>query len=58
MESIIQYLKANPFLLVILAIAAVWFYFRTSSSGIASIEEFNKIIRAGKPVVVEIYSNT
>jgi hypothetical protein len=45
-------------LLFIAAIAAVWLLLRTQSSGAASVEEFDRKIRAGRPVVVEFFANT
>jgi hypothetical protein len=45
-------------LLFMAAIAAVWLLLRTQSSGAVSVEEFDRTIRAGQPVVVEFFSNT
>jgi hypothetical protein len=45
-------------LLFVAAIAAVWLLLRTQSSGAVSIEEFERTIRSGQPVVVEFFSNT
>ncbi len=58
MDAILQFLKANPLLVIILALAGAWFYLRTSSSDIASIDEFGKAVRSGRPVLVQLYSNT
>lgn len=39
-------------------LVVAWFLLRTSGSGLASVEEFDRRISSGRPVVVELYSNT
>jgi hypothetical protein len=45
-------------LVFIAAVAAIWLLLRTRSTGAASLEEFDRKIQAGQPVVVELFSNT
>lgn len=45
-------------LVLIAAVAAIWVLLRTRSTGAESLEEFDRKIQAGQPVVVELFSNT
>lgn len=55
----IQFLRDNwVTLLVVGAVIAAWLLLRTRSSGLTSTVEFDQRVSAGRPVVVEIYSNT
>lgn len=45
-------------LVLIAAVAAAWLLLRTRSTGAESLEEFDRKIGAGQPVVVEMFSNT
>ncbi len=45
-------------LVLIAAVAAIWLLLRTRSTGAESLEEFDRKIQAGQPVVVELFSNT
>jgi hypothetical protein len=44
--------------LLLLILAAAWLLLRTRSSGAASVEEFDRKIQSGQPVVVELFTNT
>jgi len=58
LEHIARFIQAQWMaLLLFAAIAAVWLFLRTESSGAASLEEFKRNTRAGRPVVVEFFSN-
>lgn len=43
---------------VVSALIVGWFLLRTPATDLASVEEFDGRIRAGRPVVVEFFSNT
>ncbi len=59
LEHIARFIQAQwMILLFITAIAAVWLFLHTESSGAASLEEFERKTHAGQPVVVEFFSNT
>jgi len=45
-------------LLVLGALALAFLLFRTSPSDLASLDELQSLIGAGRPVIIEIYSNT
>lgn len=45
-------------LVLIAAVATIWLLLRTRSTGAESLEEFDRKIQAGQPVVVELFSNT
>ena len=58
-QSVTRFLQANwPTLAFLAVIAAVWLLLRTSSSGAGSVEDFDRALGAGEPVVVEFFSNT
>lgn len=45
-------------LLVLGALGAAYLLFRTSPSDLASLDEVDQLIGAGRPVVIEVYTNT
>ena len=45
-------------LLVLGALGAAFLLFRTSPSDLASLEQVDQLIGAGRPVVIEVYTNT
>ena len=58
-EQILSFLRQNGlFLAFLLALAMGFILLRTRSSPVASVEEFESLISTGRPVVVEVYSNT
>ncbi len=54
-----DFLRSNWLaLLVLAALFGGWFLLRTPATALASVEEFDRRIRGGRPVVVEFFSNT
>ncbi len=58
-ESVARFVQREWITLIfVAAVAAIWLVLRTRSTGAASLEEFDRKIEAGQPVVVELFSNT
>jgi hypothetical protein len=58
-QNITPFIQENaPSLIMLLIIVGVFVLFRTKSTKLASIEEFDAQISSGQPVVVELFSNT
>jgi thioredoxin 1 len=58
-QSVTRFLQEHwPTLAFLAVIAAAWLLLRTSSSGAGSVDEFDRVLGAGEPVVVEFFSNT
>jgi hypothetical protein len=58
-QNITPFIQENaPSLIMLLIIVGVFLLFRTKSTKLASIEEFDAQISSGQPVVVELFSNT
>lgn len=54
-----QFLRDNWLLLVFVGgLAALWLLLRTPGTELSSTAEFDQRVSAGRPVVVEFYSNT
>jgi hypothetical protein len=45
-------------IIFVIGLAVIWLFLRTTGTSLASIEEFDQKIRAGQPVVVEVFTNT
>jgi len=59
MDKLLQFLRDNWLALLVLGgLAAAWLVFRTPSSDLASLEEFDRRVRGGRPVIAELYANT
>jgi len=59
MGTVGRFLRDNwQVLLIVGGMAAAWLLLRTPDSGISSAEEFDQRVSAGRPVLVEFYSNT
>ena len=57
--SRLHFLQDNWMTLVILgAFAIMWLLLHSSSTTLGSPEDFDQRVRAGKPVIVEVFSNT
>jgi hypothetical protein len=57
--KVINLLRENALFLSFLAVLVVGFLvLRTRGTQLASLAEFDSLIAAGQPVVVEFYSNT
>jgi hypothetical protein len=57
--QVTSFVKENAlFLLVLLGLIAGFFLLRTRGTDLDSLDEFDAVIAAGQPVVVEFYSNT
>ena len=46
------------FLFVLLVLVGAFLLFRTKGTKFASLDEFDAVLTAGRPVVVEFYGNT
>jgi hypothetical protein len=58
LDSLVRLLQREwVTLLFIAAVAAVWLLLRTRSSGASSIDDFDRRVTSGEPVVVEFFSN-
>ena len=58
-EHIASFVRENAlFLIVLLALVGGFLLLRTKGTKLASMSEFDALISAGQPVVVEFYSNT
>jgi len=58
-EQFVSFVRENAvFLLVLLAIVAAFVLLRTKGTALSSIDEFDALITADRPVIVEFYSNT
>lgn len=58
MIEVLAWLKGNWLLLVLLAILLVAFmWLRNRPSDIHSVEELNSLLAAGRPAVIDFYSN-
>ncbi|GAB4403807.1 MAG: hypothetical protein Kow00123_15210 [Anaerolineales bacterium] len=59
MAKIRQVVKENAGLLILAAIVgAMYLYLRTPGDTLATESELTAVFSAGKPVLVELYSNT
>ena len=58
-EQVLAFLRENgAFLAVLLGIVAAFVLLRTKATDLDSVDEFDGLLGAGQPVVVEFYSNT
>jgi hypothetical protein len=58
-EQVLTFLRENgAFLAVLLGIVAAFVLLRTKATDLDSVDEFDGLLGAGQPVVVEFYSNT
>jgi hypothetical protein len=54
-----QFLRENGFFLaLILALIGAFILLRTKGTRLASLDEFDRLISSGQPVIVEFYGNT
>jgi hypothetical protein len=54
-----QFLRQNSlFLAVIVALIGAFVFLRTKGTKLASLDEFDRSISSGQPVIVEFYGNT
>jgi len=59
METIVKFLRENWLApLIVVGLAAAWLLLRTPGTRLASTEEFDQRIGAGRPLIVEFFSNT
>jgi hypothetical protein len=59
LENVAEFVRREWITLTLIAaVAATWLLLRTKSTGAESLEEFERKIQAGQPVVVEMFSNT
>ena len=59
METIAQFLRTNWLTLLLLGLVAVaYLLLQTRATDLASIEDFDRRVRAGQPVIVSMFSNT
>jgi len=57
--QITSFLRENGlFLLVLLALVVGFLVLRTKATTLGSLDEFDALIQADQPVIVEFYSNT
>ena len=58
-EHILGFVRDNAlFLLVLLTLVAGFVLLRTKGTSLQSVDEFDALVNAGQPTVVEFYSNT
>jgi hypothetical protein len=58
-EQLVGLLRQNALvLIVLLVLVGAFLLLRTSGSQLASVGEFDALLAAGQPVVVEFYANT
>ncbi len=58
-EQVLAFLRENgAFLAVLVGIVAAFVLLRTKATNLDSVDEFDRLLGAGQPVVVEFYSNT
>ncbi|MFZ5917296.1 MAG: hypothetical protein ACOYZ7_10205 [Chloroflexota bacterium] len=58
-DQILNFVRSNALLLILLLVLlAVFIVFRSKSTQLASLAEFDALTAAGQPVVVEFFSNT
>ena len=58
-EQVLAFLRENGvFLAVLVGIVAAFVLLRTKATDLDSVDEFDGLLGAGQPVVVEFYSNT
>lgn len=58
-KQILNFLRENVlFFIVLSAIVLAFVFLRTRGDDLASLDEFEARISAGRPMVVEFYSNT
>ena len=58
-EQILGFVRENAlFLLVLLTLVAAFVLLRTKGTDLNSLDEFDALITADQPVIVEFYSNT
>lgn len=54
----VGWLRSNlPFIGFVLVLAVVFLLFRTTQSGVDSLEELDAQLSRGEPTVIEFYSN-
>jgi len=59
MQKALQLAKENLGLLILIAIiGGAYLFLRTPSSNVASAEQFAALFSEGKPVLVELFTNT
>ncbi len=59
MRTVISALRGNAFYILLFGLIAVGFFvLRTSPTPVGSLEEFDALLQAGKPTLIELYSNT
>ena len=57
--QIMAFLRENAlFMIVLVSIIAAFVLLRTKGTSMSSLDEFDALINADQPVVVEFYSNT
>jgi hypothetical protein len=57
--QILDFLRQNAlFLAMIVVLVGAFIFLRTKGANLGSVSEFDALIRSGRPVVVEFYSNT
>lgn len=58
-QQILGFVRENAlFLLVLLALVSAFVLLRTKGTDLGSLEEFDALVSANQPVIVEFYSNT
>jgi len=59
MQTLIRYVEQNWFfLLLIVAVVAAWLFLGQRGTPLSSLDDFDRKIQSGQPVVVEFFSNT
>jgi hypothetical protein len=59
LQTLARYVEENWFfLLLVMGVAAAWLFLRQQGSALSSLEDFDRKIQSGQPVVVELFSNT
>ncbi len=59
LENIARTIQDNwMVLLLVAALAAIWLLLGQQSTALESVEEFDSKVQAGRPMVVELFSNT
>jgi len=59
MQKALQLARENlGFLILIAILGGAYLFLRTPASSVASAEQFAALFREGKPVLVELFTNT
>lgn len=59
LQTLARFIEENWFfLLLVLGVAAAWLFLRQQGTPLSSLDDFDRKIRSGQPVVVELFSNT